>query len=50
MILKKLHITLAEARNSTTHIYNQILAQEVCSSIVDHYKVFGQILKIIKID
>jgi nucleotidyltransferase substrate binding protein (TIGR01987 family) len=27
-------ITLADARNSTTHIYNQILAQEVCSSIV----------------
>jgi nucleotidyltransferase substrate binding protein (TIGR01987 family) len=43
-------ITLADARNTTTHIYNQILAREVCNSIVDHYKVFGQILQIIKID
>jgi nucleotidyltransferase substrate binding protein (TIGR01987 family) len=43
-------IILAEARNSTTHIYNQILAQEVCSSITDHYKVFGQILKIVEIN
>jgi nucleotidyltransferase substrate binding protein (TIGR01987 family) len=40
-------ITLADARNTTTHIYNQILAQEVCDSIVKHYQVLGQILKII---
>ncbi len=43
-------ITLADARNSTTHIYNQILAQEVCNDIIKHYQVFGKILKIIKID
>jgi len=43
-------ITLADARNNTTHIYNQILAQEVCNSISKHYQVFGQILKMITID
>jgi nucleotidyltransferase substrate binding protein (TIGR01987 family) len=42
-------ITLADARNETTHIYNQILAQEVCNSIEKHYQVFGKILEIIKL-
>ena len=39
-------ITLADARNTTTHIYNQILAQEVCDSIIKHYQVLGQILQL----
>jgi nucleotidyltransferase substrate binding protein (TIGR01987 family) len=39
-------ITLADARNTTTHIYNQILAQEVCDAIVKHYQVLGQILEL----
>jgi len=43
-------ITLADARNTTTHIYNQVLAQEICGSITKHYQVFGEILKIIKIE
>lgn len=42
-------ITLADARNNTTHIYNQILAQEVCDEIEKHYEVFGKILEMIKI-
>lgn len=42
-------VTLADARNETTHIYNQVLAQEVCDSIEKHYEVFGKILEIIKI-
>jgi len=42
-------IMLADTRNSTTHIYDQILAQEVCNSITQHYEVFGKILEIIKI-
>jgi nucleotidyltransferase substrate binding protein (TIGR01987 family) len=42
-------ITLADARNETTHIYSKILAQEVCNSIEKHYQVFGKILEIIKI-
>jgi len=37
-------ITLADARNTTTHIYDQILAQEVCDSIVKHYQAFGKVL------
>jgi len=41
-------IMLADARNTTTHIYDQILAQEVCDSIVNHHQVFGVILKTIK--
>jgi hypothetical protein len=39
---------LAEARNTTTHIYDQVLAQEVCDSIVSHHQVFGVILEIIQ--
>lgn len=39
-------ITLADARNTTTHIYNQMLAQEVCNAIVKHYQVLGQILEL----
>ena len=39
-------ITLADARNTTTHIYNQILAQEVCNSITKHYHVLGELLKL----
>ncbi len=42
-------ITLADARNETTHIYNRLLAQEVCDSIEKHYQVFGKILEIIKL-
>lgn len=42
-------ITLADARNTTTHIYDQILAQEVCDSIVKHYQAFGKILEFIKL-
>jgi nucleotidyltransferase substrate binding protein (TIGR01987 family) len=42
-------ITLADARNETTHIYNRLLAQEVCDSIEKHYKVFGKILEIIQL-
>jgi nucleotidyltransferase substrate binding protein (TIGR01987 family) len=42
-------ITLADVRNNTTHIYNQILAQEVCNEIEKHYEVFGKILEMIKI-
>lgn len=41
-------ITLADARNSTSHIYSQVIAQEVCNSIEKHYQVFGKILEIIK--
>ena len=41
-------ITLADARNNTTHIYDQILAQEVCNDISKHYKAFGIILTTIK--
>ena len=40
-------ITLSDARNTTTHIYNRILAQEVCDAVMKHYAVLGQILKII---
>lgn len=39
-------ITLADARNTTTHIYDQILAQEVCNSITKHYHAFEAILKL----
>lgn len=42
-------ITLADARNETTHIYSQVLAQEVCNSIEKHHQVFGKILEIIKL-
>lgn len=42
-------ITLADARNTTTHIYDQILAQEVCSAITKHYQTFGYILKSIQL-
>lgn len=42
-------ITLADARNETTHIYSKILAQEVCDSIEKHYEVFGKILDAIKL-
>jgi len=42
-------ITLADARNETTHIYNRMLAQEVCNSIEKHYEVFGKILEMIKL-
>lgn len=42
-------ITLADARNETTHIYSQMLAQEVCKSIEKHYHVFGKILEIIQL-
>lgn len=42
-------ITLTDARNTTTHIYNQILAQEICNEVIKHYHVFNQILKTIKI-
>ena len=42
-------ITLADARNETTHIYNQILVQDVCNSIEKHYEFFGKILDIIKL-
>ena len=41
-------ITLADARNTTTHIYDQILAQEVCNAIVKHYHIFGKILEIME--
>ncbi|HLC07087.1 MAG TPA: nucleotidyltransferase substrate binding protein [Candidatus Babeliales bacterium] len=41
-------ITLADARNETTHIYSKILAQEVCNSITKHYEVFGKILETVK--
>jgi hypothetical protein len=42
-------IMLADARNTTTHIYDQVLAQEVCDSIVSHYQVFGIIIEAIQI-
>jgi len=42
-------ITLADARNETTHIYSKILAQEVCNAIEKHYEVFGKILEMIKL-
>jgi nucleotidyltransferase substrate binding protein (TIGR01987 family) len=42
-------ITLADARNTTTHIYDQILAQEVCDSIIKHHEAFGKILNLIQI-
>jgi len=42
-------ITLADARNTTTHIYDQILAQEVCDSIIRHHQVFGVILETVSI-
>jgi len=42
-------IMLADARNTTTHIYDQILAQEVCNSIVSHHLVFGKVIESIKI-
>lgn len=41
-------ITLADARNTTTHIYDQVLAQEVCDSIVRHHQVFGVIIETIQ--
>jgi len=41
-------IILSDARNTTTHIYDQVLAQEVCNAIVTHYHTFGEILKHIK--
>ena len=41
-------IMLADARNNTTHIYDQILAQEVCNDIAKHYAGFGVILETIK--
>jgi nucleotidyltransferase substrate binding protein (TIGR01987 family) len=41
-------ITLADARNTTTHIYDQVLAREVCNSIVAHHRVFGIILDTIQ--
>lgn len=41
-------IILSDARNTTTHIYDQVLAQEVCDAIVKHYQTFGQILTHVK--
>ena len=40
---------LSDARNKTTHIYNQILAQEVSNDIVKHQQVFAEILKLLKL-
>jgi nucleotidyltransferase substrate binding protein (TIGR01987 family) len=42
-------IMLVDARNATTHIYDQVLAREVCNSIVAHHRVFGMILDNIQI-
>lgn len=39
---------LSDARNKTTHIYNQIIAQEVSNDIMKHQQVFGEILKLLK--
>lgn len=41
-------IILSDARNTTTHIYDQVLAQEVCNAIIKHYHTFGEILNHIK--
>lgn len=38
-------ITLADARNTSTHIYNQVLAKEVRNSIVRHHQVLGTIVE-----
>jgi nucleotidyltransferase substrate binding protein (TIGR01987 family) len=38
-------ITLADARNATTHIYNQILAQEICREIIKYHQIFGYIIE-----
>ena len=40
---------LSDARNKTTHIYNQILAKEVSSDILKHQQVFAEILDLLKL-
>ncbi len=40
---------LAETRNLTAHMYDQVIAQEVNSDIDQHYAVLGQILELIKL-
>lgn len=39
---------LADVRNTTTHIYDQILAREVYTDILKHHKVLGKILEQVK--
>lgn len=39
-------LELADIRNVTTHVYDRLLAQEVCLSIEKHYKIFGILTKI----
>lgn len=41
-------VQLADARNKTTHIYNQILAKEVCEAIKKHQDAVGKILEFIQ--
>jgi len=40
---------LADARNMTTHMYDQVLAQEVCNAVIKHYQALGKILEHIHI-
>ncbi len=37
-------INLADTRNTITHSYDQVLAQEVYNNIVKHYHAFGAIV------
>lgn len=42
-------ILLANTRNLTAYIYDQIIAQEVNSDIDQHYAVLGKILELVKL-
>lgn len=42
-------IQLSDARNKTTHIYNQLLAREVYNDVVKHHHVMKTILEITNI-
>lgn len=41
---------LADARNTTTHIYDQILAREIAQDIIKHQKSLEQLLQLCKIN
>ncbi len=40
-------IQLADARNKTTHVYNQILAREICNDVVKHHHAMKNALEIV---